>query len=569
MAYFLKKSKLKRGTYLQIYESFYNPEKKGTSHKSYKALGYVDDLINSGIPDPIAYYTEVVAQMNMEAKRIKEENEIKQISESPENYIGYFLLKSIYDSLHVSNYLDLMQSVRGFRFRLSDLMEALIYSRAVDPCSKLKTCHDVLPKLYESYNLSYDQILDGVEYMGNEYEKIIEIFNHQVNHKYPTDTSTTYFDCTNFYFEIDKEDEFRKKGPSKENRHDPIVGLGLLLDANQIPIGMKLYPGNESEKPVIRDVISKLKERNQISGKTVIVADKGLNCAENIITALKNKNGYLFSKSVKQLPDTEKTWLLLKDGYKKVLDNQGKLLYLFKECIDEFPYTYTDKNGKKHTVRLREKRVVTYSPKLAEKKKHEIKKMVEKAKILKAYQAKKSEFGECSKYVVFCCTDEKGNAADGKVKAEINQDAIKKDLMLAGYNLFVTSEIKMKAEDIYSTYHNLWRIEESFKVMKSYLDARPVYLQKTASIHGHFLICYITILLFRLLQFKVLNNKYCTENLINFIREFRIVKVERNKYVNLLSYSNFIKNLAGDLKLPFLNYFLNDSQIKKMLNYKH
>ncbi|MGI6527462.1 MAG: IS1634 family transposase [Caldicoprobacterales bacterium] len=569
MAYFLKKSKLKRGTYLQIYESFYNPEKKGTSHKSYKALGYVQDLINSGIPDPIAYYTEVVAQMNMEAKRIKEENEIKQISESPENYIGYFLLKSIYDSLHVSNYLDLMQSVRGFRFRLSDLMEALIYSRAVDPCSKLKTCHDVLPKLYESYNLSYDQILDGVEYMGNEYEKIIEIFNHQVNHKYPTDTSTTYFDCTNFYFEIDKEDEFRKKGPSKENRHDPIVGLGLLLDANQIPIGMKLYPGNESEKPVIRDVISKLKERNQISGKTVIVADKGLNCAENIITALKNKNGYLFSKSVKQLPDTEKTWLLLKDGYKKVLDNQGKLLYLFKECIDEFPYTYTDKNGKKHTVRLREKRVVTYSPKLAEKKKHEIKKMVEKAKILKAYQAKKSEFGECSKYVVFCCTDEKGNAADGKVKAEINQDAIKKDLMLAGYNLFVTSEIKMKAEDIYSTYHNLWRIEESFKVMKSYLDARPVYLQKTASIHGHFLICYITILLFRLLQFKVLNNKYCTENLINFIREFRIVKMERNKYVNLLSYSNFIKNLAGDLKLPFLNYFLNDSQIKKMLNYKH
>jgi transposase len=569
MAYFLKKSKLKRGTYLQIYESFYNPEKKGTSHKSYKALGYVQDLINSGIPDPIAYYTEVVAQMNMEAKRIKEENEIKQISESPENYIGYFLLKSIYDSLHVSNYLDLMQSVRGFRFRLSNLMEALIYSRAVDPCSKLKTCHDVLPKLYESYNLSYDQILDGVEYMGNEYEKIIEIFNHQVNHKYPTDTSTTYFDCTNFYFEIDKEDEFRKKGPSKENRHDPIVGLGLLLDANQIPIGMKLYPGNESEKPVIRDVISKLKERNQISGKTVIVADKGLNCAENIITALKNKNGYLFSKSVKQLPDTEKTWLLLKDGYKKVLDNQGKLLYLFKECIDEFPYTYTDKNGKKHTVRLREKRVVTYSPKLAEKKKHEIKKMVEKAKILKAYQAKKSEFGECSKYVVFCCTDEKGNAADGKVKAEINQDAIKKDLMLAGYNLFVTSEIKMKAEDIYSTYHNLWRIEESFKVMKSYLDARPVYLQKTASIHGHFLICYITILLFRLLQFKVLNNKYCTENLINFIREFRIVKMERNKYVNLLSYSNFIKNLAGDLKLPFLNYFLNDSQIKKMLNYKH
>jgi len=206
MAYFLKKSNLKKGIYLQIYESFYNHEKKETAHQSYRAIGYVQDLIDSGLSDPIAYYSNVVAQMNIETKRIKEENEAKQIGESPEIYLGYFLLQSIYDSLHVSNYLDLMQSVRGFRFRLSELMEALICSRAVDPCSKSRTCHDVLPKLYESYGLSYDQILEGVEYMGNEYEKMIEIFNHQVNLKYPLDPSTTYFDCTNFYFEIDKED---------------------------------------------------------------------------------------------------------------------------------------------------------------------------------------------------------------------------------------------------------------------------------------------------------------------------------------------------------------------------
>ncbi len=568
MAYFLKKSNLKKGIYLQIYESFYNHEKKETAHQSYRAIGYVQDLIDSGLSDPIAYYSNVVAQMNIEAKRIKEENEAKQIGESPEIYLGYFLLQSIYDSLHVSNYLDLMQSVRGFRFRLSELMEALICSRVVDPCSKSRTCHDVLPKLYESYGLSYDQILEGVEYMGNEYEKMIEIFNHQVNLKYPLDTSTTYFDCTNFYFEIDKEDESRKRGPSKENRNDPIIGLGLLLDANQIPIGMKLYPGNESEKPVIRDVIKELKDRNQISGKTVQVADKGLNCADNVINALKNKDGYLFSKSVKQLPETEKTWVLLKDGYKKVVDNDGTLLYQIKECIDEFPYTYTDENGKKHTVRLKEKRVVTYNPKLAEKKKYEINKLVEKAKMLKACQAKKSEFGESSKYVTFGCADKKGNAIDGKVRVAINQDAIDKDLMLAGYNLLVTSEIKMRAEDIYNTYHNLWRIEESFKVMKTYLDARPVYLQKTASIHGHFLICYLAVLLIRLLQFKVLKNKYCTEKLIKFIREFRIVKLEPNKYVNITPSSKFIKSLSAELKLPITNYFLNESQIKMMLNYK-
>lgn len=568
MAYFLKKSNLKKGIYLQIYESFYNNEKKETAHKSYKAIGYVQDLINSGISDPISYYTDIIAQMNIEAKRIKEENETKQIGESPENYLGYFLLQSIYNKLNISNFLALMQSVRGFRFQISNLIEALVYSRAVDPCSKNRTCHDVLPKLYDSYNLSYDQILDGVEYIGNEYEKIIEIFNHQVSRKFSLDTSTTYFDCTNFYFEIDKEDEDRKKGPSKENKKDPIIGLGLLLDANQIPIGMKLYPGNESEKPVIRDVINELKVRNQISGKTVQVADKGLNCAENVINAIKNKDGYLFSKSVKQLPETEKTWVLLKDGYRNVIDGDGTLLYQIKECIDEFPYTYTDDNGKKYAVKLKEKRVVTYNPKLAEKKKYEINKMVEKAMILKTSQAKKSEFGECSKYVTFGCSDKKGNEIDGKVKVAINQTAIDKDLMLAGYNLLVTSEIKMKTDDIYTTYHNLWRIEESFKVMKTYLDARPVYLQKAASIHGHFLICYLTVLLIRLLQFKVLKNKYCSEKLINFIREFRVVKLEHNKYVNITASSKFIKSLSSELELPITNYFLNEPQIEMMLNYK-
>jgi len=128
------------------------------------------------------------------------------------------------------------------------------------------------------------------------------------------DVSKSYFDCTNFYFEIDREDDFRKKGPSKENQKSPIVGLGLLLDSNQNPIGMKMYPGNESEKPIIRDVISHLKKQNNITGKTIHVADKGLNCAENIAFSKTNGDGYLFSKSVKGLSEKEKVWVLLDQG---------------------------------------------------------------------------------------------------------------------------------------------------------------------------------------------------------------------------------------------------------------
>jgi len=160
-------------------------------------------------------------------------------------------------------------------------------------------------------------------------------------------------------------------------------------------------------------------------------------------------------------------------------------------------------------------------------------------------------------------TDNKGK----KATVTINQDAIDKDLRFAGYNLLVTSEIKMTDEDIYSTYHNLWRIEESFKIMKSDLDTRPVFLQKEDSIKGHFLICYLAVLLERILQFKVLDNKYSTSEIFHFIRKFKAVKAE-SKYINTTTYSDFINDLSKIFDLPLTNYFLTETQIKSMLNYK-
>ena len=121
----------------------------------------------------------------------------------------------------------------------------------------------------------------------------------------------------------------------KKNK-GPIVGLGLLLDANQIPIGMKLFPGNQSEKPVIRNFIDELKTRNSVSGRTIQIADKGLNCSENIFHAVKNGDGYIFSKSVKQLPEKEKTWVLLPNDYRDVKNAKGDVLYRIKECIDDY-----------------------------------------------------------------------------------------------------------------------------------------------------------------------------------------------------------------------------------------
>ncbi len=569
MSYFLKKTNNKKGTYLQIYESYYDPARKCGAHRSYKPLGYVHELQEKGISDPITFYKEEIKKLNQELQQKKQSEKARQISnDSPEKFLGYFPLKNLNDALGCKGYLNLMQTATDFRFNVFDMMSSLIYARVVQPCSKSKTFEQVIPKLLEHYDFSLDQLYAGLGYIGSEYEKIIEIYNHQIAQLYPFDTFHTYFDCTNFYFEIDQEDDFRLKGPSKENKKEPLVGMGLLLDANQIPIGMKLYPGNESEKPVLRNIIDDLKQRNHISGRTIQIADKGLNCFNNILHALKAGDGYIFSKSVKQLPETEKTWVLLENDYLDVKRKNGELLYRIKDCVDDFNYTYTDEAGHRKTIKLTEKRIVTFNPKLAEKQRYEINRQVEKARNLRASEAKKADYGDSAKYVTFITADKKGQKTDGKIKVEINERAIENAKRLAGYNMLITSEIHMSASEIYTAYHNLWRIEESFRIMKSHLDARPVYLQKKETITGHFLICYLAVLLTRILQIHILKNQYGTEEIFDFIRDFRIVKISDRKYINLTRSSSFIKDFSDLTGLPLTSYFLENGEINKVLSHR-
>ena len=558
MAFFLKKTPLKGRTYLSIVESYYSHDKRGSAHRVYKSLASVETWVKKGIDDPIAHFQKEVDELN----KLKNMDKSPKISDiSPERYIGYFPFAAMMRKMDIKTYVDMFSRFNHFEYDLYELLSSLVFARLVNPCSKHKTFHEVLPQLNQSIHFSYDQLLDGLDFLGNDYNKFIELFNEQMKNIYPIDTNKTYFDCTNFYFEIDKEDDFRKKGPSKENRKDPIIGLGLLLDSNQIPIGMKLFPGNESEKPILRDVINDLKKQNQIKGKTIHVADKGLNCTQNIAFSKKNGDGYLFSKSVKGLPETEKTWIFLDNGdWTEVKDKDGTLLYKYKSCIDKYPYT-VEVDGIKKTIKFTEKRLVTYNPKLAAKKRYEINKQAEKAKRLCYAQAKRSEYGDLGSYVDFISED------GDKAKAQMNEAKIEYEMKHAGYNLLVTSETSMSDQDIYDTYHNLWRIEESFRIMKSDLDARPVFLQKENTIKGHFLICYLAVLLERIFQFKVLENRYSTSEIMKFVRGFKIIKTE-SKYMNVSTSSHFIKELETLTDLPLTNLYLTERQIKQIFNFR-
>ena len=540
MRYFVKKSKpSKKGLYLQIYKTNYVPG-KGNQNKSYKVIGYASDLIASGIPDPVAYAQNLVNELNSNLPNRKE-MKIGDISSSKN--LGYFLIKSMIDYLDFDYILKLMSSNMKFHFNLSDFVRSMIYAQIVNPGSKHKAFEKVMPNIYGTESFSYDQILDTINYIGNDYQKFVELLNISIQKKWKRNTSNAYFDCTNYYFEIDLPKEDRQFGPSKEERHLPIIGQALLLDEDQIPIGMSLYPGNESEKPKIRESIENLKQRFDIDSRIVQVADKGLNCARNIYAASKEANdGYIFSKSVhgKNLSKQEKQWVLLENEnniWNEVKDSNGKLIYKYKECIDTFKYKFTNEEGEHVEFNVKEKRVVSYNPSLARKQKAQIQKQIDKAIAISSFkQASKEEYGDSIKYVNFTSIDKEGEVV--KSIPSLNQEKIDEDLSFAGYNLLVTSEINKSAQDIYNTYHGLWRIEESFRVMKTYLEARPVYLQNKESIYGHFTICYMALTILRLIELKVFNDELPIGQIIEFIRNYNITETLEGSFINNATKSN-------------------------------
>ena len=528
-----------------MYETYWNSEIKQARTRCIESYGYVEELKSNEIPDPVNHFKAIVRKREEERRaKVNDEMRPRAFRENQEKNIGHFLLAAMMRALDVEQTIVLLASVRQFQFSVYDMLSQLIYSRVIEPCSKSKTVSNVFPMLYDYKPMSEDQVYAGLFFVGESYEKYIELFNHQYERLNKRNYGTCYFDCTNYYFEIDMAKEDKQKGPSKEHRTEPIIGQALLLDADLIPLSMRMYPGNESEKPYIRKLIEDMKQRSRVTGRTVQVADKGLNCARNIYAAVKEANdGYIFSKSVhgRNLSETEKQWILLEDNadnrYTEHYTASGELKYKVKSCVDTFEYRFkeTDPDSGEVVERVfsvREIRVVSYNPALAEKQKAEIRKAVDKATAFKSYKTvTREELGHSAKYINIESTDKSGKKVRPTIS--INQSKVDEDLRFAGYNLIVSSEINMSPEEIYRTYHSLWKIEESFRITKSYLDARPVFVRTRETIYGHFLICYLALFLLRVMEIWCFDNNVNTYDLIAFIRDFRAVRSPDGTYINL------------------------------------
>ncbi len=226
----------------------------------------------------------MIDELNKKHQLLKE----KQIGEtSILKNVGYFLPKAMFDFHNIDEHLNIFASSYKSHYIFSKLFRTLTYVQIVGSGSKQYLFDRIIPSLYGVDQYSYDQILDGVNFIGTDFHKYIEVLNHHIAKRYQRNLSIGLFDCTNYYFEIDEEDEYLRKGPTKENRHDPIIGQALLLDGDMMPLDMELYPGNEIEKPYLRKGIEDMKSRNNIEGKVIQIAVNGLNCARNIYATVK------------------------------------------------------------------------------------------------------------------------------------------------------------------------------------------------------------------------------------------------------------------------------------------
>jgi transposase len=515
-------------TYLSIVRGYRDKETGKVRAETIESLGYLDEL-EKLYEDPIAHFKEAARRMT------EEENEKNRVALSFDmnerlaqgtggrKNFGYAALLKIYHELELDRFFKNKARHEGFRYNTNSIMTLLIVSRVLSPGSKKKAFEEK-GRYFERFDFSLDDTYRSLSHFAATARDALRHVHEKVSEKYGRDTKTVYYDVTNFYFEIDEEDELRKKGVSKEHRPNPIVQMGLAADADGIPICYKTFPGNTHDSQTFRDVIGEI-AKNYDAGRIVVVADKGVIGGDNIYylkggDGEKRRNGYVFSFSVRGGTDAFKRYVQSEKDYEekdgKPADENSE--FKIKTRIAAREINVTMRSGKTERKTVYERQVVFWSEKHAGKAKKDRENALKKAFDLVAdpakYNARMSK--GAAKYVKNLVFDkETGEIVpkDGQIPA-FDFAKLAEEERYDGYYAIVTSELDMPKEQIVETYRGLWEIEESFRISKGELEARPVYVRRRDRIEAHFLTCFIALTILRILQKKT-GRAYSAERIVD------------------------------------------------------
>ena len=582
---FVKQNKSHKGILL-TYTIGYRENGK-VKHKNIETIGYLEDL-KKLYDDPIAHFKKIAKQRNNEQLN---ELIIKNLSsklltndDKPKN-LGYCILKKVYNELGLNTFFNTKQKLYKMNYKLNDIFELLIYSRILYPASKLDNYNNK-DIFFDNFDFSLKDMYRSLDYFQGMQDEIQSLIWNKTKDTYNRDTSKVYYDCTNYYFEISYNDEdlidefgnvlekgYRKKGPSKEHRKNPIIQMGLLMDKNGIPLSYNLFPGNESEKLTLRPALNKTKNQFNLD-RVITVADRGLNTSDNtLFIAGKNDDdhinhdGYVFGQSVLGADKEFKDYVLNQADYiyDEILDeNNNKIIFKHKSRVFGKTIQIIRKGKRTNKSIIYQKQMVYYSDKYANRQKRERDLVIAKANDLINNPGKytlATSYG-AAKYINNIDYDKKTGEIIGK-DLSLKIDKIKEEERFDGYYSIVTSELKMSDVELRDIYKGLWKIEQSFKITKSNLESRPVYVWTKQHIEAHFLTCFVSLVILRLLEQKI-NNEHSIEKVINSLKNWNCSKLEHDIYLNL-NYSKEVNNILSYFNYNFSNKYILFSKIKKLL----
>ncbi|WP_425539617.1 IS1634 family transposase [Microaceticoccus formicicus] len=562
---FLKKDKRANGkTYLTIIKGYRDPVTKKSRNKSVMKVGYLEDLLDQ-YEDPIAHFEEVAARLTEEERLANlplsftfDSKEVIKSNVVNRKNLGYVVLSHFYHNLKIHEFWNNRQKTSGTDFLLNHVFQLLVFTRSLYPSSK-KASFDYINSFFTKFDFSLHDVYRALSKFYPYKDDLILWIHQNIIQYYGRDLSKVYYDVTNYYFEIPYEDDFRKRGVSKEHRPNPIIQMGLLMDNSGIPISYELFEGNTNDSITLMPSLNKLKKHFNL-GKVIVVADKAMNSGENMAYNIIKGNGYIFSGSVRGASRELKDFVLDQTGYS---DNSDE--FKIKSRIVPQDIWVTDIHNKRKKVPIDQKQVVFYSEKYAKKSRMDRERTILKTlKLIEkgidrpnssAYKYIKKEFIDL----------ETGEILKTKKNDFLDIQKIKEEEKYDGYYIINTSELDMKDMDIVQAYHGLWKIEESFKITKSQLEARPVYLSRKDRIESHFLICFVTLVLLRLLEKDLDGSNISIEKAIEEMREITGTHLDENYYM-FDCFNEIIEKLGQTVGVDFSKRFITVAEIDSLIS---
>ena len=513
--------------------------------------------------------------------------------------IGYFYLQYFYSKLKIKDFIDELSETRKFTFNLNDITRFIVFDRILNPKSKLSTLKD-LSHFYEKPIIEYQHILRGMDVLAENYDKYLKHLFINSNNIVTRDTSICYYDCTNYYFEIEEPDIYidevtgeeitglRQYGPSKEHRPNPIVEMGLFMDKDGIPISMGIFSGNMNEQKTVSGIETKM-IKSLKKKEFIYCGDAGLGSAS--IRAFNDMGGraFIVTQSIKKLSEEFQKELLKDEGFKLFSNDKSitlKELKTFDKSKEENINLYEDKaykslivdsnidlglleektqkNGKikyiKSKADLKQKIIITYSRKMAEYQKHIRNKQIERAKALikKGVDDIRKGPNDISRFIM-----KEQKAKDVYI---LNEEKIAQEEKFDGFYALATNLLEDKEIDIININSERYKIEDCFRVLKTNFDARPVYHRLDNRITAHFMICYTSLLIYRLLEKKLKEKDYnfTINEILESLKSINVFQDE-DKYKPIYEQGQFLDAMNDITQIDLDSTYFKQTYFKKII----